>query len=271
MSGSRDEPVQQPVQWATPPGWYPDPYVPSSLRWWDGRRWGPTAPSPAPPSPPAGASSSAGLVTVPRGAEGVLAAVADRVGGLRPDEHAALYGAVVASQVDPADRPLTERDVADFARVVAAFRARPCRLCGRGMTEHAIDTTDTGMDVRCLSSQAALPLPEWLTTPPRTSSAGRVALAIALWVGIPLVGFGFLSWVMPAVAAGLHRRVSWAVAAAAFIVLSAAAWFLTPVDLYEVDPVADVVADVSWMAGTAYGAFQIRPWLSAQAARRGGR
>jgi len=27
-----------------PAGWYPEPSVPSGLRWWDGRAWGPAAP-----------------------------------------------------------------------------------------------------------------------------------------------------------------------------------------------------------------------------------
>lgn len=38
---------------ATPPGWYPDPWWPNSLRWWDGVRWAPQAMAmPAPPPPP---------------------------------------------------------------------------------------------------------------------------------------------------------------------------------------------------------------------------
>lgn len=43
-----------------PPGWYPDPYVPSALRWWDGTQWGShtqpmpgMSPDPQPPYPPA--------------------------------------------------------------------------------------------------------------------------------------------------------------------------------------------------------------------------
>ena len=45
---------------APPPGWYPDPYGPPALRWWDGAQWTPqTRPLPqpeqAPQSPPTGA------------------------------------------------------------------------------------------------------------------------------------------------------------------------------------------------------------------------
>lgn len=36
-----------------PPGWYPDPQNPQSSRWWDGRAWGPSAPSVAAPVPSA--------------------------------------------------------------------------------------------------------------------------------------------------------------------------------------------------------------------------
>lgn len=35
-----------------PPGWYPDPWVPAGLRWWDGRDWTPHAAPMAPPGPP---------------------------------------------------------------------------------------------------------------------------------------------------------------------------------------------------------------------------
>lgn len=41
--------VQQPLPPPAPqPNWYPDPYVPGALRWWDGKQWGPSA---APVSP----------------------------------------------------------------------------------------------------------------------------------------------------------------------------------------------------------------------------
>lgn len=51
-----------------PAGWYPDPQVPGSRRWWDGKMWGPTQaqvppPSAAPPALPSqpSSSSSSGL------------------------------------------------------------------------------------------------------------------------------------------------------------------------------------------------------------------
>jgi len=37
----------------SPPGWYPDPWMPSNLRWWDGARWTyhHVVPAPPPPAP----------------------------------------------------------------------------------------------------------------------------------------------------------------------------------------------------------------------------
>ena len=62
---------------ASPPGWYPDPWYPSSLRWWDGVRWTPQARVMPPPPPPP-------LTTLRRPAFWVvLAAIIGIVGGGR--------------------------------------------------------------------------------------------------------------------------------------------------------------------------------------------
>jgi len=48
----------------TPPGWYPDPYAPASLRWWSGYEWtGYTAPGPGSGSKPTDGFAIASLVT----------------------------------------------------------------------------------------------------------------------------------------------------------------------------------------------------------------
>ena len=63
------------------------------------------------------------------------------------------------------------------------------------------------------------------------------------------------------------RRRSWAVAAVAFLVLAVVAFVTTPLDPNEVDPVYDAVLFTTWLAGAGYGAFQIKPWLTARTAR----
>jgi len=39
--------IPAPPALGPPAGWYPEPSAPSGLRWWDGRAWGPAAPSTA--------------------------------------------------------------------------------------------------------------------------------------------------------------------------------------------------------------------------------
>jgi len=38
-------------------------------------------------------------------------------------------------------------------------------------------------------------------------------------------------------------------------------------DTNEVDPVYDAALFTTWLAGAGYGAFQIKPWLTARTAR----
>ncbi len=108
----------------------------------------------------------------------------------------------------------------------------------------------------------------WLRAP-ETASPGSGVAAALLWVGIPLVSLGMLSWAMPAVAAAIHRRRSWAVAAAVFLALTVTMFLVMPADINAVDPVSDAILFGTWLAGSGYGALQIKPWLVAQSATRG--
>jgi hypothetical protein len=201
------------------------------------------------------------------GVDVLLSGVEAHLGALRPEETAAIYGAAVAQRYAPGAPGVSPAEVMALSQALGAFRSAPCRFCHLGLIDHALDVSAEGVEVRCLSDQQVRPLPEWLATP-SAASRGSAVWAVLLWVGIPLVSLGLLAWAMPAVGAGMYRRRSWAVAAVAFLILAVVGFVITPLDPNEVDPVADAVLLITWLAGAGYGAFQIKPWLTARAASR---
>lgn len=200
-------------------------------------------------------------------AELIVAEVARHVGALREEEAAVVYGAAVAQQNASFEHGVTPAEVMALSQVVGAFRTAPCRFCHLGLADHALDLSPQGLQVWCRIDQRARPLPVWLRDP-ATASAGSGVAATLLWVGIPLVSLGMLSWAMPAVAAGIHRRRSWAAAAAVFLALTVTMFLVMPEDFTAADPVGDAILFGTWLAGSGYGAFQIKPWLKAQSATR---
>lgn len=197
----------------------------------------------------------------------VVAEVARHVGALQADEAATVYGAAVAHQYAAVDHGVAPAEVTALSQVIGAFRTGPCRFCHLGLADHALDLSPQGLQVWCRIDQRTHPVNEWLPAPATASQGSGVAAAL-LWVGLPLVSFGMLSWAMPAVAAALHRRRSWAVAAAIFLALTVTMFLIVPEDLNDVDPLSDALLFGTWLAGSGYGALQIKPWLTAQSATR---
>lgn len=203
----------------------------------------------------------------PAGADRVLVAVSQHLGGLTPEEDAAVYGATVAQRYAPGAPGVSPAQVVALSQALGAFRTAPCRYCHLGLVDHTLDLTPEGLDVRCITDQSSRPLREWLGTH-ATTSRGSVVWAGLLWVGIPLLSVGLLGWVMPAIGAGLYRRRSWALAAVALLILTVVGFVVTPADPDEIDLLADALLFGTWLVGAGYGAFQVKPWLDARSNQR---
>lgn len=203
----------------------------------------------------------------PAGADPVLVAVSQHLGGLTPGEDAAVYGATIAQRYAPGAPGVSPVQVVALSQALGAFRTAPCRYCHLGLVDHTLDLTPEGLDVRCITDQSSRPLREWLGTH-ATTSRGSAVWAGLLWVGIPLLSIGLLSWVMPAIGAGLYRRRSWALAAVALLILTVVGFVVTPEDPNEIDLLADALLFGTWLVGAGYGAFQIKPWLDARSNQR---
>ena len=200
----------------------------------------------------------------------LAAAVHARVGGLVGAEPTQLYGAVTAASIgtDPDTMLIPGQRIEDLAAVLLAGRARACPFCGAPLAMHTLTVDPDEVGIWCQTAATSRPAAEWLAGPPPVPSAMGPAL---MWVGIPALSMGLLSW-LPALIAGLrHRRRSWLIAAATFGALTAVVVGLVPAESASADESLTAAEWLwfllvvgLWMGSTIYGARQVKPWLATQ-------
>lgn len=215
-----------------------------------------------PSVPAANPSTQPSLIPV----TGLAAAVAARVGGLSTDEQTRLYGAAQAvASADPESPVLlpTYR-IDEVAAAVVAGRAGPCGFCHVPFSEHTLTVSPDETDIWCPESTSGRPVAEWLRGPFRASPL-QVLAGIVIWVGIPMVSLGLLSWLPAAVAGARRRRRSWRVAAAVLGTLTVAELILagtSGADPAFADAVGPWLVFGLWVGSMVYGGLQVRPWLA---------
>jgi hypothetical protein len=140
----------------TPAAWYPDPYVPGQLRWWDGSTW--TAHTAAGPGPAAVATGAATTAAAPKGHAVAIALVAAVVAVALVATTAAAHLAGPQRRVAAADPGLSDR--ASAAGVPLLDR------------EGAVTHTHTLL--RTLVDGAARPVPAGIGLNPATGQIAAV-------------------------------------------------------------------------------------------------
>ncbi len=175
------------------------------------------------------------------GYEELLPVVRTAVGELSPDEYATYYGMASAVADLGWGLELTPFDARAAGEAFVAFRLRACPFCGRGLVDHALDVDRPGVMVRCRTDDSARPAGQWLAGPDKTPES-PVLLWSALWVGIPVLSLGLLSWLMPVVSAVVLRTRRW--------VWGAVLWgVLTIVDFVVVAPRVPISEELTLASG----------------------
>lgn len=180
------------------------------------------------------------------------------MGGLTNDEHALAYGVLYACDASRGLDTNCESGTTKLAALLVRFRWHNCAWCHAGLAEHRLDFEADGLQVRCQRGDQARPVDVWLQGPLRVP-VWRWVVAVTLWVGIPLVSLGLLAWVMPTVAALVHHRRSWVVAASVWI-----ASFIVTIVLTAILPDALLTGFfllAQWAAAVVYGGLQVKQWL----------
>lgn len=194
----------------------------------------------------------------------VAAAVAERTGGLLEHEDLLLYGAMqaAASGIDAAAALLPAERVADLANVLLKGRAGACEFCGKPLSTHTLGADSESASVWCEVAVSPRPVSQWLAGPVRLSP-GALLEGTLLWVGVPGLSLGLLSW-LPSLIAGVQRkRRSWLVAAATWAALLFAGISLSsPGATGGVQETGSGLLILGvWLGSTIHGGFQVRPWL----------
>ncbi|MGB8020961.1 MAG: hypothetical protein WCF04_07015 [Candidatus Nanopelagicales bacterium] len=193
-------------------------------------------------------------------------AVAARVGGLNTDEQTRLYGAAQAvASADPyAPVLLPPTRIDEVAAAILAGRTGPCGFCHVPFSDHTLTVSPDRTDIWCPDSTSGRRVAEWLRGPFHPSPL-HVLAGIVIWVGIPAVSLGLLSWLTPAVAGARRRRRAWLVAAAVLGTLTVAELILAGMSGAApafADAVGPWLVFGSWIGSMVYGALQVKPWLA---------
>lgn len=183
-----------------------------------------------------------------------VGSVAQSIGGISYEEELAVYGSASAFYAIAPDGTPAASTVPLVGDVLRWLRAGPCRWCGGGLAGHGIDLSSFGVEVRCTRLGRNLPAGQWMAGPPPVP-VGRQLLALVMWVFLPVLCIGLLSWLMPTIAAVTRKRRAWGVAGALFGLLVVAGLLLPT----AVGPLFLIVA---WWGAPVWGAFQIKPWLN---------
>lgn len=194
----------------------------------------------------------------------LVSQVASQIGPMSPDEQAAVYGAGYAYGTGP-EQPLPPDVPGWITAVLRDFRARPCQFCHHALLEHTLSVSEAGASVLCDADGRSRLAWDWHAGP-RPRSPWLMLLAVALWVGLPLVTVGLASWLMPLVAAFMYRKRAWAVAAVAWGALTTALVLL--LDNESLATVVGFLALILWFGSALYGGFQVKPWLACAEDRR---
>lgn len=190
--------------------------------------------------------------------------VASHIGAMSPNEQAAVYGAGFAFDTGT-EQPLPPDTAGWVATVLRDLRAGPCPYCHHRLLEHTLSLSEAGPSVTCDADGTSRFAWDWHSGP-RPKPPWLVLLAVALWVGLPLVTVGLASWLMPLVSAVMYKRRAWAVAAAGWGVLTTLLVVL--IDNESLATVMGFLALILWFGSAVYGGFQVKPWLACATDRR---
>lgn len=193
------------------------------------------------------------------GPDAELSRLSQHMGGLTVDERSVAYGAFRARASNPWLPPGPDGTSTQLEQILECFRLNRCPWCFNDLRAHSLDIEQDGTHVRCRADGVNRPVQEWIPGPVKTPP-WRWAIAIGLWVGLPLMSIGMLSWLMPTVAAITYRRRRWVLGALVlgtlFVVTMAT---MSPVE--SEGGVTDLLPIGIWLGGTVYGGFQVKPWL----------
>lgn len=197
-------------------------------------------------------------------ANAAVSAVSFQLGELSQEESSKIHGAVYGRVLTDPSAPIGTQQIQRLTDLVRALRVAPCRWCRGGISEHTFEMTTYETMIWCDKQAKSRTTEEWLTQASQPPPQKNLALALLLWVALPLLSCGFLAWLPPTIATFKRNDRIWTIGA---IVLGA----LTVLALVLIGPAEEgevmydmgtAVGIVTWIGGTVFCGLQVRRWMA---------